>query len=199
MPGPTADIAAQISRHASARSPFLVGIDGLGGAGKSSLTYALRQHLERNRFIVATVCNDDFYLPSAERRRSSSQFTSVGVDFDWRRFRDQVLLPLRANRPADYMRYDWSSDRLAEHHQVQPKGIVLIEGVYCTRAELREFFDFRIWVDCPSGIRLSRGLARDGEGSRRRWLEEWMPQEDRYVEEHKPQACAHIVVNGGTT
>jgi hypothetical protein len=52
------------------------------------------------------------------------------------------------------------------------------------------------WVDCPPEMRLSHGLARDGKELRRRWVEEWMPQEERYIEQQRPQAFAHVVVNG---
>jgi uridine kinase len=123
----------------------------------------------------------------------------IGGDFDWIRLRDQVLLPLRSGKTAHYTRYDWASDRLAENHEVQPQGIILVEGVYSTRAELRELYDLRIWVECPRELRLSRGLARDGEAGRSRWVDDWMPAEDRYVDEQRPQAFADAIVSGAVT
>jgi uridine kinase len=45
-------------------------------------------------------------------------------------------------------------------------GFVVVEGIYTTRKELWEQYDFRIWVNGPSSIRLSRGIARDGESVR---------------------------------
>jgi hypothetical protein len=35
-----------------------------------------------------------------------------------------------------------------------------------------------------------------GEGARAPWEQDWMPTEDRYILEHRPQDHAHIVVNG---
>jgi uridine kinase len=196
MNDPAYDIASQIGRKASQDHVYLVGLDGLGGAGKTVLAENIRQQLETDRFPVVTVHNDDFYLPSVNRNRLPADVKPIGGDFDWMRLRDQVLMPLRSGQIAKYARYDWPSDRLAEQHEIQPCGIVLIEGVYCTRAELRELYDFRIWLDCPPDLRLSRGLARDGDSVRSLWVDEWIPAEDRYYKNHRPQLFAHIVVNG---
>jgi uridine kinase len=199
MNNPAYDIASQITRKASQDGVYLVGIDGLGGAGKSILADTIRQQLEKDRFRVATVHTDDFYLPSASRSQLPANLKPIGGDFDWMRLRDQVLAPLRSGQIARYVRYDWPSDRLAEQHEIQPRGIILIEGVYCTRAELRDLYDFRIWVDCPPEVRLSRGLARNGESVRSIWLNNWKPAEDRYYDEHRPHTFAHVVVSGAAT
>ena len=110
----------------------------------------------------------------------------------WRRLRDEVLGPLRAGQVARYQRYDWSSDALAEWHDV-PQGIVIVEGVYSTRLELEQFYDLTVWVECPRSICLARGVERDGEAARRKWEEEWMPAEDHYISEQSPHTRANIV------
>jgi uridine kinase len=196
MTEPVYDIAEQINRNAAHHFVYIVGIDGLGGSGKSILADSISQRLELMHRAAVTVHNDDFYLPSASRNQLPASLKPIGGDFDWVRLRDQVLAPLRSGRIAKYVRYDWPSDALAEQHEVKPRGIILIEGVYCTRVELRDFYDFRIWVDCPSEVRLSRGLARDGKSIRSTWVNEWIPAEDRYYHEHRPRASAHAVVNG---
>jgi uridine kinase len=188
------DIASEIIRNSSYSQLYLVGIDGLGGSGKSTLTERIRHQLETTQLTVTIVHNDDFYFPSAIRSKLSPQLKPIGADFDWIRLRDQVLVPLRSNQIADYVRYDWPSDRLAECHEIQPHGIVLIEGVYSTRAELRDLYDYRIWVDCPSELRLSRGVARDRTVALSLWVDEWMPAEERYYNEHRPDTFAHVMV-----
>jgi uridine kinase len=195
MNNPEFDIASEIIRNSSHSQVYLVGIDGLGGSGKSTLTERIHHQLEAAQLTVTIVHNDDFYLPATTRSKLSPQLKPVGADFDWVRLRDQVLVPLRSNQIADYVRYDWPSDRLAEHHKIRPHGIVLIEGVYSTRAELRDLYDYRVWVDCPSELRLSRGLARDSNVALSLWVDDWMPSEERYYNEHCPNTFAQVVVN----
>ncbi|WP_460288787.1 hypothetical protein [Clostridium sp. CTA-7] len=74
--------------------------------------------------------------------------------------------------------------------------MVIIEGVYSTRKELADFYDFKIFVDCPRELRLRRGIARDGESVKDIWEKVWMVEEDKYMIEHRPSEGADLVVNG---
>lgn len=178
-----------VDRCLSAHSLFMVGIDGCGAAGKSTLATRLRMALTDRGRDSAIVQMDDFFLPTALRNRTPAD--AVGSAFDWRRLRDEVLVPLRAGQRARYQRYDWPSDALAKWHGV-PNGIVIVEGVYSTRVELRQFYHLTVWVECPRSVRLARGIERDGEAARRRWEEEWMPAEDLYVNEQSPHTRADL-------
>ena len=180
-----------VDRCLSAHSLFIAGIDGCGGAGKSRLAAEVRAALTSRGRDIVVVHMDDFYFPSALRNGTLALGT-VGSAFDWQRLRDEVLAPLRAGQPTRYRRYDWPSDALAEWHDV-PRGIVIVEGVYSTHVELEQFYDLTVWVECPRPIRLARGIKRDGEAARRQWEEEWMPAEDRYVQEQSPHTRADMV------
>lgn len=188
IPGELADRLLRLPRR---RLTLLAGIDGRGAAGKSMLARAVAALLP----ATAVVEFDDFYLPSAERElRRREGDDEVGGDFDWRRLRDQVLAPLDRDEPSRYQRYDWDSDRLAEWHTIAPGGIVLVEGNYTTRAELRAFYDLTVWVEAPHELRLQRGVERDGPGSREQWLELWMPEEERYIAAQDPRRWVDVVV-----
>ena len=121
---------------------------------------------------------------------------TIGADFDWQRLRKQVLVPLANNEEGNYQRYDWCSDSLSEWHRVFIGGIVIIEGVYSTRNELADFYDFKIYVDCPSELRLKRGIERDGEAAMDMWEKIWMVAEDKYMNEHRPSERGDLVVEG---
>jgi uridine kinase len=186
------EVASRILELGRRRS-VLVGIDGRGGSGKSTFARELAALL-RNATVVQF---DDFYRPAEERKvRAASGDDEVGGSFDWRRARDQVLQPLVDGEIARYQRYDWDSDELAEWHLISPGGMVIVEGNYSTRDELRDYYDLTIWVDSPQEIRLRRGVERDGEDARARWLEEWIPEEDRYVGAYQPADRADIVISG---
>lgn len=173
------------------QSAFLLGIDGLGGSGKSVFAEALK----RNRTDVTLVHMDDFFLPSAQRSLEPPRQKSIGADFDWQRVYEQVLVPLSQNQEGRYQWYDWRLDALAEWHIVTPGGMVIVEGVYATRTELANRYDFTVWVECPREIRLARGLSRDGEEARDIWENDWMVAEDRYVEAQRPLERAHLVID----
>ena len=173
---------------------LLVGIDGPGGSGKSTVARALEALAPHE---VTVVEMDDFYLPSSERHRASGE-GALGAAYDWRRLLAQVLEPLRGGGRGRYQRYDWDTDELAEWHDVPVGGIVVVEGVYSTRSELAGYYDFRIWVTAQPEVRLARGLERDGEDARSLWVDEWMPEEDRYAALDRPRERAHLVVDGAS-
>ena len=108
---------------------------------------------------MSVVHVDDFFLPIARRPCGEPSAKPVGGDFDWPRLREEVLLPLRSGQVARYHRYDWELDAVAEVRDLSPGGVVIVEGIYSSRRELADLYDFRVWVECPREIRLARRCA----------------------------------------
>ena len=186
-------LAALLSRIDAAcgerEGASLVGIDGCGGAGKSALARLLAEKMPGSCIVEM----DDFYRPSRDRRSSSQE---IDWHFDWQRLEHQVLAPLSEGLDARYQRYDWDLDELTTWREIPGHGVVLVEGVSCMRHQLRGYYAFTIWVETSRDTRLARGLARDGEGARDRWVDDWMPAEERYVAAHAPAGAADLVVIG---
>ena len=108
----------------------------------------------------------------------------------------QVLQPLLAGRPARYQRWDWDSNAGAEWHEV-PVGVpVVVEGVSSTDVRLGVPWDVTLWVDAPYEIRLARARQRDGPDLLDRWLTDWMPSEEAYAREQRPQERVDLIVAG---
>jgi hypothetical protein len=159
----------------------LVGIDGCGGAGKS--TFAAR---------LSTTLDD---APVVHTDDSASH--DVPTEW-WPRMLADVIEPLLRGEPASYRPYDWAARRLADTIiTIEPRAVVLIEGVGATRKAWRDRLAMRIWVDCPREVRLARGIARDGEELREFWLG-WMRAEDAYVATEQPYLYADVTVDGAT-
>jgi uridine kinase len=196
-------ILDRLTDRTRTKRPFLIAVDGAGGAGKSTFAVRLVARLGENGISAEVVHMDDFYLPSGQRPSSSPRSLEgvdeqqIGADFDWKRLRDQVLVPLTCGQGATYQRYDWQADALSEWHTLASKPVIIVEGVYVLRRELLSFYDLTVWVDCPRAIRLARGIARDGENARALWQDLWMPQEDLYVAAHQPHLAADWVYAGG--
>jgi uridine kinase len=161
------------------RRTRIVAIDGLGASGKTTLAKILASRAAS----VTIVPTDDFSRPEVP-------------GWEWQRMKSQVLDPLSQDQPGRYQRHDWPSDRLAEWHDVPVAGTVIVEGVSALRHELGRYWDLAIWVTCSHAVRLKRGIARDGEASRRQWEDVWIPEEDAYLASQKPQERADVVVSG---
>jgi uridine kinase len=156
----------------------IIAIDGPGGAGKSSFA----EQLSRQLGGAPILHTDDF--------------ASWEHPLDWwPRLLHQVLEPLSRNETARYQRYDWNTKRLAEWHEIQPTKYLLLEGVSSSRDAFQPYITFSIWIETPRQERLRRGLERDGEVARPLW-QEWMANEDDYIEREHPQQRADLILDG---
>lgn len=169
---------------------LLVGIDGCGAAGKTTLAH----HIQALAKDVTVVHMDDFFLPSEVRKHVPQE--EIGGHFDWKRVQEQVLGRLHRGEPGKHQQYDWNLDCLTGWHDVPAQGVVVVEGLYSTRRELAHFYDFKIWLDTPRSIRLRRRGERDGQMARDSWVEHWMKGEDDYVKHHRPNAFADLILDG---
>ncbi|HEX8093092.1 uridine kinase family protein [Jatrophihabitans sp.] len=171
-------------------TPRLVCVEGLGGAGKTTLARALTARSDN----ITLVHGDDFYGPEERDWRSWSPQQGYERYFDHQRLERELLRPLKAGRSATFQRYDWDSNTLDGWVTVEARGIVLVEGVYLLRRELRLYWDFSIYVDAPRELRQARLHAR-GENDEG-WIERWAVAEDYYEGVEQPSQAADLVVSG---
>ena len=153
-----------------------IGVDGKGATGKTMLAARIAAALPGS--VVIHV--DDFARPDVR-----------GWERD--RFVRQVLEPLLAGQPGRYQRWDFFRNVGAEWRTV-PTGVpVVVEGVSSTDVRLGIPWDFTIWIEVPYQIRLARARERDGPEMMERWLTDWMPSEDAYEQEQRPQDRVDLV------
>jgi uridine kinase len=156
-----------------------VGVDGPGGAGKSTLAGRLAAAVPGA--VVVSV--DDFSGPRVK-------------EWGWRRFNDQLVRPLRAGRVARYQRWNWQRDEGGDWVDVSPGGVVIVEGVSATRDEADVAWALTIWVETGREVRLARALERDGASMMPRWVDDWIPSEEAYIAAQRPEARADLIVSG---
>jgi uridine kinase len=195
-PEQAANVACALIEGARARPAIVVAaIDGGAGAGKSTLAKGIRDCLGSVSILRA----DHFFLPLNEYPAARlAPEEAYRLYFPWERMREEALLPLRRGQTARYQRYDWETDRLNQWIIVEPNEIVLVEGVYSTRPELRPLIDIAIFVETPRDERRERMLARGHlkNDIRNEWLTPWMAAEDWYFANVRPAEHADLVLAG---
>lgn len=142
-------------------SPLLVAIVGGSGSGKTWLARKLESALAPH---TARLSLDDFYCDRSHlspQRRAKINFDQPGA-IDWVAT-ERAIRALARGRAALIPSYDFKTHTRARLGKVLvPKPIVLIEGLWLLRRRsLRRLFDVRIFVNCPTSVRLRRRLKRD--------------------------------------
>lgn len=184
-----AQVLAALPEPSAGRST-LICVEGLGGAGKSTLAEAV----VNSRPHIALVRGDEFYGPEERDWRSWTPPQGYERYFDHRRLEAQVLRPVWCGLSARYQRYDWDNNVLAGWAEVDPGGMVIVEGVYLLRPRLRPYWDLAVYVDTPRQVRQRRLHARGENDSG--WIARWTAAEDYYERVHTPTRAADIVVEG---
>ncbi|MDI6911976.1 4-amino-4-deoxy-L-arabinose transferase [Nocardioides sp.] len=147
------------SRPPTLGSGRLICIDGPAGSGKTTLAAAVTARAPEARAVHL----DDLYDGWDGLPRLTDQLGTL-------------LEPLAREETGHYRRYDWDAGRFAERVQVAPGPLLVLEGVGSGAATYAHLVTALAWVEAPADVRLRRGLARDGESLRARWLR-WQADE----------------------
>ena len=189
---------------AEVRKPFVVGIAGGSGSGKTTIARSLAASLSTRQ--VALIEQDCYYRDqrhlSAEERAKVNYDHPDAIELE---LLGQHIDDLSAGRGIDKPRYDFERHlRRDESERVEPRPVVLLEGILLfAEPELRDLLDFKIYVDTAADIRLIRRLKRDlRERGRefddvlRQYLDTVRPMHLEFVEPSKRYADVIIPVGG---
>jgi len=202
----TQSIANAIKEKHSPERTLIVGIDGLGGAGKSTVSDSLPDLLGRENYNTVLLHIDDFIHPRRVRYNESYAEWECYYNLQWRYdyLLERVIKPIRSGGDfaCDVELYDKEKDSYFTIPLCIPVGsIVIIEGVFLQRSELEGVFDFMIYIDVSEDERLARVLDRDGyigdsEQIKSKYDGRYFPAERHYVKACAPAENADLVIRG---
>ena len=164
-----------------------VAIDGPCASGKTVFAASLHE-----RFGGNVLHMDDFFL--RPEQRTPERFAEPGGNVDRERFEDEVLAPLVAGNIVQYRPWDCHTGDFAASHSVEPARLTIVEGSYSMHPALREYYDLMICLMIDSNEQLRRLEARNPR-MLQRFIDEWIPLENRYFEQTGTRAIANMVVD----
>jgi uridine kinase len=175
------------------KKPFILGVAGGSGSGKTYFAKALRERLGSS--LCEIIYQDNFYIDQSSR----FDFDGGSVNFDHPSSIDFELLAvclekLKDGNPTHIPTYDFvTHSRKTETHLTYPKPVVIVDGILIFHAErVRRTFDDLLFFDTPENLRFSRRLDRDvkergrsPEGVRQQFFKQVKPMHDEFVEPSK--------------
>jgi uridine kinase len=146
----------------------IVAVDGVDGAGKTFFADALAEAFAEAGVAVYRASIDGFHRPRSERyaRGRDSAEGFYRDSYDYATFRRVLVDPFRTDAGAGFQlaAFDVGRDAPVDAQWVTaPRDAVLIiDGIFLHRPELRGLWDFSVWLEVPFRISFARMALRDG-------------------------------------
>lgn len=197
-------IAEQIKKLYNPDRTLIVGIDGLGGAGKSTVSEKLHRLLSKENYNITLIHIDDFIHPRAIRYNKNYAEWECYYNLQWRYdyLVNEVVNPIKCGTDfkAKVELYDKDNDTYFYSETNIPVGsIVIIEGVFLQRQELKVLFDYMIYIDVSEETRLNRVLERDRyigdkQQIKAKYDNRYFPAEHHYIEIYSPNKNVDYII-----
>lgn len=183
--------------------PFIIGIAGGTGSGKTTLAERLTKELGEDQ--VLNIAHDHYYKDQTNLTPQQRTLTNYdhpdAYDTDLLiSHLEQLILGKSFERPI----YDFIADtRSKETVPLSPKPIIIVEGILVfTNPTLRNLFNLKVYVDTSTDIRMIRRIKRDMEEAGRdfnyitdKYLSQVRPMHEQFVEPTKKHADLVITEN----
>lgn len=207
---PRSECLAEIAKRIIALSPghpVRVAVDGRTASGKSTLGDNLAALIVALGRPVIRSSIDGFHRTAAERHKRG-RFSAEGYYRDARDLKAVRELLLGPLGPGGDLRYATASFDLAadtplstDLRQAEPEAVLVFDGTFVQRRELRTMFDFVLFVDVPEAVARARAIAResaagtDAAVAAELYDRRYAPAFDLYCTEMDPVASADAVLD----
>ena len=186
--------------------PTRVAVDGVGAAGKTVLADELAAAIAGAGRSVIRAGIDGFHNPREVRHaRGPESPSGYYLDsFDYGAVARCVLDPLGPGGDRRYRTavYDFRTDEPVEGdlRLAGPDAILIFDGIFLQRSEIRDRWDFTIFVDAGFDVTVARAAVRDvglfgsPQAVKARYEARYVPGERLYLKLDRPRERADVVV-----
>lgn len=194
-------------RRQSPAGRVIVAVDGLDGAGKTVFADGLAEVFAETGDAVFRAGIDGFHRPRIERyargRRSPEGFYLDSYDYPT--FRRVLIDPFRdgaqtaAATGFQLAAFDVVRDAPVESQWVTAPldAVLVVDGIFLNRPQLRDLWDWSIWLDVPFEMAFARMALRDGSEpdpdapANARYRQ----GQELYLDEARPREAASVIVD----
>lgn len=179
----------------------VLAVDGPGGAGTSTFADHLAAAFERKGHAAFRASIDGFHRPREERYRAG-RFSAEGYyrdAFDYSVFRRVLIEPFRLGGSTGFVleAFDLDRDAALEPKWITgpPDAVLIVDGVFLHRRELRDLWNWSIWLDAEPEVRADRLRERDDLEPGSELARRYEDAQRLYVGQAAPNAAASAIVD----
>ena len=191
----------QEKKDNAGEKPFLIGIAGGSGSGKSTFIRKIREKFNENDVCIISM--DDYYLPRAEQHvdQNGEKNFDLPKSFDKKRFRTD-LLRLLDGEVVEKQEYTFNNEKAASKMLIfNPAPIIIVEGLFVFHyKKIAPLFDLKIFINAKENLKVIRRIYRDQvernypiEDVLYKYQHHVLPSFEKYIEPYREDA--DIIIN----
>jgi len=181
--------------------PYLIGIIGGSGSGKTSFVRRLREAFSETEVCVVSM--DDYYLPNEQQRRDHNDEINFDLpkSFDKKKLR-QDIERLMAGETVEIQEYVFNNPNAkTKTLTIHPAPVIIIEGLFVFHfKKIAPLLDLKIFINAKEDLKIIRRIVRDQaeredplEGVLYKYQHHVSPAFEKYILPYRDEA--DIVVN----
>lgn len=180
------EIINKINELLTKKEYIVIAIDGMAASGKTTMANQLSGLYDCN-----IIHCDDFFLPL--EKRNKERLNEIGGNIDYERMYDEVICNL--NKDINYRPYNCGIMDYDKELILKRKKVTIIEGSYSLHPYFKKYYDLSIYLSIDEKKQKERILKRNGAILYNRFINEWIPMENKYREESDILKNVDIILN----
>lgn len=187
--------------------PIRIAIDGVDASGKTTLANELAKFLKCKGFSVIRASIDGFHNPKEVRYRLGARSPEgyYKDSFNYKLLKENLLIPLGESGSLKYKtaiyNFRTESEVSQSYKEASNDALLIFDGVFLLRPEIREYWDYSIYVHSDYSVILKRASVRDQylfgseEKVEERYRKKYIPGQKLYLKEAEPILFANVVID----
>ena len=179
-------IKSNYERDKKQNTPYIIGINGIDCAGKTTLAKDLSGELKQSGINNEIFHIDDFNNKKVEKETYRAFASGNWNENDFDRYYESII--------------DFQQAREAVEEAAAKNEIVIVEGIFIFRPKLNITFNYRIYLEVDASVALTRFEERRRLKGDDRPVEIfkdiWVKAHNKYVSEINPQKICDLIIQG---
>jgi uridine kinase len=183
--------------------PFIMGIAGGSGSGKTFFLKCFLEHFADNE--VCLVSQDDYYIPVAHNMTKDENKLynfDLPATIDHEHLADDIARLINGETILKKEYTFNNPDIIPQILEIKPAPILIVEGLFILHfKKISKLLDLKIFIEADNDIALARRLKRDlnergysHDDAMYKWINHVVPAYEEFLLPYKSE-CDQVIVN----
>lgn len=176
------------------KRPFIIGIGGRSGSGKTTVVRRLYERFDKDQVTIHTM--DNYYIPRDKQVRDEKDYCNFDLPDSFNKEQFYVDLTVLGRGESVFLQeYVYNNENEPRLLEIHPAPVILVEGLFIFHYQrVKHLMDLKVLIDLEFEEAFSRRLYRDQsernydvEEITHRYIHHAEPAYQQYIEPYKAE------------